>query len=186
MSLSLKKYTQEELVQSIQKKDQAAFSYLYDNYSNALYGVLFSIVQNNEDAEDLLQILFLKVWRSIEKYDSSKGRLYTWMLNIARNLAIDFTRSKSSKAASKIQNLADNVYNNSSNAEQPVEYAPDLSNLLNELKEDYKLVIDLVYLKGYTHEQAAKELNIPLGTLKTRVRQGLILLRELTKKEFFN
>lgn len=180
-------YTQEELVDLIRNRDQDAFSYLYDNYSKALYGVVYAVVPNQEDAEDILQVLFVKIWKSIESYDATKGRLYTWMLNMARNLAIDHTRSKQQKIKSKIQNVSDSVYELRNQAvENSSSDFLGLSTILNELKKDHKEIIDLIYFKGFTHEQASKELNLPLGTVKTKVRQAITILKELTKKEILN
>lgn len=180
-------YTQEELVDLIRQRDQDAFSYLYDNYSKALYGVVHAVVPHQEDAEDILQVLFVKIWKSIETYDAAKGRLYTWMLNMARNLAIDHTRSKQQKIKSKIQNVSDSVYELRNQAvENNSSDFLGLNTILNELKNDHKEIIDLIYFKGFTHEQASKELNMPLGTVKTKVRQAINILKELTKKEILN
>ncbi len=180
-------YTQEELVELIKQKDQDAFSYLYTNYSKALFGVVYAVVPDQEDAEDLLQILFVKIWKSIESYDSAKGRLYTWMLNMARNLAIDHTRSKHQRIKPKIQSVSDSVYElRNKTTENNASDFIGFNTLLNELKSDQKEIIDLIYYKGFTHEQASKELNMPLGTIKTKVRQAILLLKELTKKEILN
>jgi RNA polymerase sigma-70 factor, ECF subfamily len=180
-------YTQEELIPLLLQKNQEAFSYLYDNYSKALFGVVYAVVPNQEDAEDLLQILFVKIWKNIESYDATKGRLYTWMLNLARNLAIDHTRSKHQKVKAKIQNVSDSVYELRNQAiENNASDFLGFNTILNELKTDHKEIIDLIYYKGFTHEQASKELNMPLGTVKTKVRQAISILKELTKKEILN
>jgi RNA polymerase sigma-70 factor (ECF subfamily) len=180
-------YTQEELVPLLLQKNQEAFSYLYDNYSKALFGVVYAVVPNQEDAEDILQVLFVKIWKNIESYDAAKGRLYTWMLNLARNLAIDHTRSKHQKAKAKIQNVSDSVYELRNQAtENAANDFLGFNAILNELKSDHKEIIDLIYYKGFTHEQASKELNLPLGTVKTKVRQAITILKELTKKEILN
>ena len=96
------KYSEEELIQLLKSADQSAFSYLYDHYSGALYGVIFKIIGERALAEDILQEAFVKIWSNFSSYDSSKGRLFTWMLNITRNLTIDTLRSKSYKKQSKI------------------------------------------------------------------------------------
>lgn len=186
--MSVKKtYTQEELVDQIKKRDQEAFSYLYDNYSKALFGIIYNVVHHQEDAEDLTQQLFLKIWNHIDSYDVSKGRLYTWMLNLARNLAIDHTRSRHEKMKSKIQSVSDSVYELKNHSSQSSENDfLGLNTFINELKNDHKTIIDLVYFKGYTQEQVSKELNMPLGTVKTKVKQAITILRELTKKEILN
>lgn len=178
-------YTQDELIILIREKNQKAFSYLYDNYSQALYSIINSIVNDVAEAEDVLQKTFLKIWNNFASYDTEKGRLYTWMLNIARNLAIDSTRSKHEKIKSKIQSTSENVYKfeNNLRAEDNNYDAIGLNTILNELKEDHKSIIDLAYFEGYTQEEISKKLKIPLGTVKTKVRQALLKLRELAKKE---
>lgn len=179
-------YTQDELIVLISEKNQKAFSYLYDNYSQALFGIINSIVGDIEESEDVLQKTFLKIWNNFASYDAAKGRLYTWMLNIARNLAIDTTRSKHEKIKSKIHSTSDNVYKYESNlaVEDASHDMIGLKTILGSLKEEHKIIIDLAYFEGYTQEEIAKKLSMPLGTVKTKVRQAILTLRELTKKEF--
>ncbi|HVG12982.1 MAG TPA: sigma-70 family RNA polymerase sigma factor, partial [Flavisolibacter sp.] len=87
-------YEEGELIALLKNKDEQAFSYLYDNYAGALYGVVKQIVTDLEVGNDVLQEVFVSIWKKIDSYDATKGRLFTWMLNIARNAAIDKTRSK--------------------------------------------------------------------------------------------
>lgn len=178
-------YTQDELIPLIRERNQKAFSYLYDNYSQALFGVIHVIVNDKEESEDVLQKTFLKIWNNFSSYDTEKGRLYTWMLNIARNLAIDSTRSKHEKIKSKIQSTSENVYKfeNMLVADSNSFDGIGLKGILNELKEEHRTLIDLAYFEGYTQEEISKKLSLPLGTVKTKVRQALLKLRELTKKE---
>jgi RNA polymerase sigma factor (sigma-70 family) len=173
-------YSEQELVSSLQQHDANAFSYLYDNYSGALFGIVNSIVTNREAANDVLQNVFVNIWRKIDSYDPSKGRLFTWMLNIARNASIDEIRSKAHKDARKNQPLAGNVDTGMGNAvSQPVYADVGLKRVLTKLKPDQRTLIDLSYFQGFTHDEIAKSLNIPLGTVKTRIRNALIQLRTL-------
>jgi len=177
-------YTQDELIVLIRNRDQKAFSYLYDNYSQALFNLINYIVNDVEESEDLIQNTFLKIWNNFDSYDSAKGRLYTWMLNIARNMAIDSKRSKHQKMKSKIQNTGDAVYErNNLFVEDKAHESIGFKNILNKLNEDHQVIIDMAYYEGYTQEEISKKLNIPLGTVKTKVRQAIISLRELTRKE---
>lgn len=177
-------YTQEELIALIREKNQKAFSYLYDNYSKALFGVISNITNDTEEAEDVLQNVFVKIWNNFASYDEQKGRLYTWMLNIARNMAIDSTRSKHEKVKNKIQEATDSVYHkNNLFVENSSHENIGLQNIINNLKDDQKQIIDLAYFQGYTQEEISQKLNLPLGTVKTKVRQAIITLRELTKNE---
>lgn len=181
-------YTQDELIVLMRDRDQKAFSYLYENYSRALFGVIQAIVNHQEEAEDVLQKSFLKIWNGFSSYDEHKGRLYTWMLNIARNMAIDSTRSKHEKIKSKIQSTSENVYQfeNNFSVDETASDTIGIKALVNELTEEHKTIIDLAYFEGYTQEEISKKLNIPLGTVKTKVRQALLKLRELTKKELLH
>ena len=179
--LFLKKvsYTEEELVSLLKNKDVAAFNLLYENYSAALYGIVSRIIPAEEIAQDLLQEVFVKIWKSIDHYDKSKGRLYTWMLNIARNSAIDYARSKQFKLENKNQDIDNSVYE--VNQQKSASFNPDFIGVKEEvikLKEDYRVLIDMIYFKGYTQEETSKALNIPLGTIKTRVRAAIIELRK--------
>jgi RNA polymerase sigma-70 factor (ECF subfamily) len=173
-------YSEQELVALLQKHNEKAFGYLYDNYSGALYGIINSIVTDRDGANDVLQNVFVNIWRKIDSYDPSKGRLFTWMLNIARNAAIDEIRSKGYKDTQKNQPLPENVDLNMAGViTKPVMEDVGLKKILTRLKKEYRTLIDLSYFQGYTHEEIAKVLDIPLGTVKTRIRSALIQLRTM-------
>jgi len=160
--------------------DRQAFSVIYNAYSSALYGVIARIITNEEAAADLLQEAFIKIWNSRANYDPSRGRLFTWLLNIARNTAIDTTRSKQYKAGQKIQPIDNSVKQVNRSSRIAVNYdSIGLKETVAKLKPELRQIIDLLYFGGYTQEEAAKELNMPLGTVKTRARNALIQLREL-------
>ena len=170
-------YEEHELVSLLRQKDNQAFSYLYDNYAGALYGVVKQIVTDAEGANDVLQEVFVNIWRKIDTYDASKGRLFTWMMNIARNAAIDKTRSKGHQQSLMQRDLIENDM-----AHPVVRPGIDdygLKKVLFKLKDEQRMLIDLSYYQGFTHEQIAKALNIPLGTVKTRIRSALTQLRSL-------
>jgi len=170
-------YEEQELVALLKAKDNQAFSYLYDNYAGALCGVVKQIVGDMELANDVLQEVFVSIWRKIDTYDASKGRLFTWMLNIARNAAIDKTRSKNYQVGLKVQSFDGNEYNHP--VVRPGFDDFGLKKQLQKLKDEQRLLVDLSYYQGYTHDQIAKALNIPLGTVKTRLRSALSQLRTL-------
>ena len=178
--MEVKKYNEEELVFALQHKDQQAFSYLYDNYSGALFGLIFKIVNDKELAEDILQEAFLKIWNNFSNYDSSKGRLFTWMLNLTRNLTIDTLRSKGYKKQSKIHSDENSVNNFSDNPNVAKKFdAMGIRKQLTLLKSDQKKLIDLAYFGGFTQDEISKQLNIPLGTVKTRMRAAILELRKV-------
>lgn len=170
------------LIDSLKKRDQAAFSYLYDNYAGALYGVIIKIIGKEEEANDLLQEAFVKIWKNIESYDETKGRLYTWMLNITRNTAIDLLRSSKFKQSRSTDNIEDNTNHIKGNLGNTIQIDNfGVKKIVDALEKKYQQIIDLSFFKGYTHEEIAKELSIPLGTVKTRSRSALIQLKNIMK-----
>lgn len=173
-------YSEQELVVMLQQRNDRAFGYLYDNYSGALYGIINSIVTDKETANDVLQDVFVNIWKKIELYDASKGRLFTWMLNIARNAAIDKIRSKGYQDSLKNQSLPENVDTAIGGVVTTAKIDDvGLKKVLTKLKNEQRVLIDLSYFQGFTHEEIAKALNIPLGTVKTRIRSALTLLRTM-------
>lgn len=160
-------------------REKRAIEALYDMYSGSLMGVISRIVVDEAIAEDVLQETFIKIWNSFQSYNAEKGRLFTWMVNIARNLAIDKVRSKDFKNQNKNQEL-DNVVNYVDEQRNTV-YKPELmglKDLVEKLRPEQKSIVDLIYFKGYTHVEVAEELDLPLGTVKTRLRMGIIELRK--------
>jgi len=175
------KYTEAELVDLLKKRSQHAFVYLYDNYSGAILSVVLSILNEKETANDVLQEVFVKIWRQIESYDSVKGRLFTWMINIARNASIDTLRSKSFQNSKQNRELTETVYNEVGSVNTNVDLI-GLRKIVHLLKEEYKTLVELSYFQGFTQEEISKIQDIPLGTVKTRLRAALVQLRELVKK----
>jgi len=172
-------YSETELVAQLKAQDEHAFSYLYDNYSGALFNIITQIIPDREIASDVLQEVFVNIWRKMNTYDPVKGRLFTWMLNIARNASIDKVRSRAYQDSLKNQSLPQDV---NAYANQSVRQATDdygLRKLVNKLKDDQKVLVELSYFQGFTHEEIARSLNIPLGTVKTRIRSALTQLRML-------
>lgn len=175
-------YTEAELVLGLKARDEKYFGYLYDHYSPAMYGIALKVVNDEIIAGDVLQEIFLKIWRSIERYDSEKGRLFTWMVNIARNTAIDTIRSKAHKLGLKTQEL---VNNNSGVEQLSVQSSVDhlgLEKLVEQLNREQRIIIDLAYYKGCTQDEISKILDVPLGTVKTRMRNAIIQLRNILKQ----
>ncbi|AFK03812.1 RNA polymerase, sigma-24 subunit, ECF subfamily [Emticicia oligotrophica DSM 17448] len=172
---------EEDLVTLLRNKDQKGFNILYNNYSGALFGVINKIVQSDDDASDLLQDTFLKIWRNIDNYDSSKGSIFTWMMNIARNLSIDKVRSADYRDSSQNVSMEDSVI-----FQVDSEYQTNLSidaiglrKIVDGLRPEYKQLIDLVYFQGYTQAEVSDEFGIPLGTVKTRIKAAIGNLRNL-------
>jgi RNA polymerase sigma factor (sigma-70 family) len=175
-----KTYTEAELVKAVSLKDRNAFTYLYNNYSAALYGNICKIITDTTAAEDALQEVFVKIWNSFESYDASKGRIFTWMLNISRNYAIDVLRSKGHKQQQLISHTEAALENRGVNNQAIGNLESEaLQKEINKLNNKQQQVIDLAYLKGFNQEEMAKILDIPIGTVKSRVRGALIELRKI-------
>jgi RNA polymerase sigma factor (sigma-70 family) len=171
--------SEEELIRALKSKETIAIQALYDMYSGALLGVISRIIPHVEVAEDLLQETFIKIWNSADSYDSSKGRLFTWMMNVAKNLSIDKLRSKDFRNSTKNQDLENNV--SFIDEQKKVTFNADtlgLRDMVTAMKPEFTHVLDMVYFKGYTHVEAAEELNLPLGTVKTRIRMAIVELRK--------
>lgn len=175
----VKKYSEPELVQLLRQRSQHVFSYLYDNYSGALHSIILNIVNEEELANDVLQEVFVKIWKQVDTYDSSKGRLFTWMLNIARNASIDMIRSKGYQNSRRNRELTEDS-DNTGTSETRTDHI-GLRKIVYNLKEEYKVLVELSYFQGYTQDEIAKMMGIPLGTVKTRLRAALIQLREIIK-----
>ena len=176
---------EKQIIQWLQAQDKRAISYLYDAYSGALYGLILRMVQSEEVAQDLVQDTFVKVWKNGHRYNSTKGTLFTWIINIGRNTAINAVQSKAYKNSLKnhpIENLVHSNGNGSVIHELDVNKI-GLQGLVNQLEEKYRVIIELLYFQGYTQRELEKQLNIPLGTIKSRVR---IALRELKKSFDYN
>ena len=168
------------LIDLLRSKEKSGLSYLYDRYSGALYGVIIRIIQKESVAEEVLQDVFIKIWNRIDGYDESKGKLFTWMVNIARNQAIDKVRSKEmtrERKTADLENLVSKI-DRGNFLEQSTD-GIGVKELLNRLPQEQQFIVDHLYLKGYTQSELAEEFNIPLGTVKTRVRLAMEQLRSM-------
>ena len=165
---------------ALKNREKIAVEALYDMYSSSLYGVISRIIIDTPTAEDVLQETFVKIWHSFPSYSTEKGRLFTWMINLTRNLTIDTLRSKNYKKQQKIsadENSVSNLSNNYSGSERFDTIG--LRKQLENLKPEQRCIIDLAYFSGYTQDEIAKEIGIPLGTVKTRMRTAIIELRKM-------
>jgi RNA polymerase sigma-70 factor (ECF subfamily) len=174
---------QDALILELQNGNARAFERIYHLYSESTYGIIFSIIREEKIAEEVLQDVFLKIWENAPSYNSEKGRFFTWILNIARNAAIDKIRSKSFK--NNQQNLkADNFVNI---LEDKTSFAESVDSIglkkyIDKLKPVCKKLIDYLFISGYTQKETSEELNMPLGTVKTRNRMCIEQLREIVIK----
>ena len=173
------------LLERITRKEASGLSELYDQYSTLLYSVIFRILKEQQEAEDILQEVFLNIWEHGEKYDQRLGNPGSWLCRIARNKAIDRLRSKNYRnrsQESKIENysdiftadLADNPERRAILSRQQEEILIALTSLSNEQKE----LIEFAYFRGYTQSELAEHFKMPLGTVKTRIRTAMSILRQ--------
>lgn len=168
------------LIQQLQKKDEKAFQQLYEMYAENVFGIINTILRDTEVSEEVTQDVFIKIWNNIDSYSEKKGRFFTWILNIARNAAIDKTRSKSFK--NKQQNQTADYFVNILEAKDSFSHKVDaigIKKYIKTLEPLCKKVIDLLFFKGFTQKEASEELEIPLGTIKTRNRICINKLREV-------
>lgn len=173
-------YSENELVLLLKQREENAFSYLYDHYSGSLFSIILNIVPDKDLAGDVLQEVFIKIWKQIESYDNTKGRLFTWMLNISRNAGIDAVRSKGYKKNQQSRELTEQVYFAGGSTETNTDKI-GLRKLVHGLKEEYRILIELSYFQGFTQDEISKMLEIPLGTVKTRMRSALTQLKQVIK-----
>jgi RNA polymerase sigma factor (sigma-70 family) len=177
----------EELIVALHSGNQQSFEKLYNRFAQALYGTLMGWINDNHVAENLLQDVFVKAWVNRESYDPKKGRLFTWLYNIARNVCIDYYRSKQFKKG-KAAILSEDIsliVNNTKLANQ----APDtigIRKLLGMLRNEEKQVVEMMYFKGLTQKEIAKLMNMPLGTVKTRMSMAIKNLRSFFMNDWID
>lgn len=170
----------ELLVKRFQRKDADAFEQLYNYYSASMSGVIFSIVRDDLLTQELLQDVFIKAWNSAESYSPNKGRFFTWLMSIARNTAFDALRSKAFKNSKK--NVNADTFADLFQAKEDLDSQTntlDLKGIVANLTAKCKVLIDIIYFKGYSQKEASEELEIPLGTVKSRIRRCLQNLKSL-------
>ncbi|HET7114554.1 MAG TPA: sigma-70 family RNA polymerase sigma factor [Pyrinomonadaceae bacterium] len=181
-----------ELLKAVAAKDDAALGQLYDRYRLILFGVLIRILNNREEAQDVLQEVFLQVWRRAADFDENRGRPFTWLVTLARSRGIDRLRSLASRervatmagaGAEAVEDVSDAATDAIRSEQRGV-----VNSALSQLPEEQKRPLMLAYFDGLTQSEIATQLGAPLGTVKTRMRSGMMKLRELlsTKGQYFD
>jgi RNA polymerase sigma-70 factor, ECF subfamily len=175
-----------ELVDRIKQGDSTALDALYERYSSPVYSLVWKILQNAEEAEDVALDVFWQIWRQADRYDPSRGAPPAWIFTVARSRAIDRLRARHRREDRTIS-FDDPAVNLDPLDE---EAAPDLvasfrqtrdavREAIKTLSVVQREAIELAFFKGLTHVEIARQLDEPLGTIKTRIRQGLIKLRKI-------
>ena len=167
------------IVSLLQSDSRKAVQLILEQYGDALYTVAIKIVGSKEVAEEIMQDAFVKVWKKAAQYDANKGRLFTWLIQIVRSTAIDKVRLVNFQRNRASQSLDANVYDSVKFSEEMQIKDVGLHKALSTLDEKYRIIIELLYLQGYTQSEITEELGIPLGTVKSRAKIGIRELRKL-------
>jgi RNA polymerase sigma-70 factor (ECF subfamily) len=168
-----------ELLQAVARGDESALARIYDRYRLILFGLLVRILHSREEAEDVLQEVFLQVWRRAADFDEARGRAFTWLVTVARSRALDRLRALGSRARlAEAAPAAEQVGDAAQEAFQS-EQAEVVRHALAQIPPDQRQALFLAYFEGLTQMEIAARLGAPLGTVKTRMRAGMIKLREL-------
>ncbi|HWP83317.1 MAG TPA: sigma-70 family RNA polymerase sigma factor [Bacteroidota bacterium] len=178
------------LLKRIERKDQQALSELYDRYASLLYTLSRRILPSPEEAEDVVQEVFLLVWKKSSTYVESRGTVYSWIITMCRNKAIDTLRSKRFKKQQQEidieeakEILSDDHRLNPQEQAVVADYQRIVQTALKRLSRDQIRILELSYFKGYSQSEIARILKMPLGTVKTKMRQGVLKLRQLVRGE---
>ena len=177
-----------ELLHAVARGDEAALARLYDAYRVILFGLLVRILNSREEAEDILQDVFIQVWRRAKDYDEKRGRPFTWLVTLARSRAIDRLRQLGARqrlATGAAQEQTETVSDALTDTIR-VAQRETVQQALAELPEEQRNTLMLAYFEGLTQSEIAAKLKAPLGTIKTRMRSGMIKLRSLLGKQLEN
>jgi len=170
------------LVRRLLRNDVNAFEKIYDKYCRIVYSLVLRIVQQSGPAEEVVQDVFLQLWRNSAQYDATRGPFAPWLLTLARNRALDTLRLKSERQR-RLENQSDELFS----VVVAPQYEKELDekrrgervrSLVGELNPQQKRAIELAYFQGLSHTEIAAELKEPLGTVKSWIRNGLMRLRE--------
>jgi RNA polymerase sigma-70 factor (ECF subfamily) len=172
----------EELMPLVGRKDPEAFEVLYDRHGGAAYSLAYRIVGDRAAAEEVTQEAFISVWRSGARFDAARGSVRSWLLSVVRNRAIDFLRSRASKAPKL--DFDDEASLEQRPAQERTEEealrretSAELRGALGKLPGEQSKVIELAYFGGFSHSEIAQILGLPMGTVKGRMRLGLEKIR---------
>jgi RNA polymerase sigma-70 factor (ECF subfamily) len=178
-----------ELLRRVGQGDRASFSQLYDRFSSAIFSAAYRIVNNQQAAEDVLQEVFLQVWEKAALYDPSRGKPLTWAITLTRNKAID--RLRATQRRGRLQNSLERDVGSSEqfdgrssfDAVDLLEKGKLVGEAMRKLPSEQREALDLAFFSGLTQSEIAEHLNEPLGTIKARIRRGMLKLKSLLDSE---
>lgn len=172
-----------QLIARLRSRDKSVIDEIYRLYSGALYNVILKLIPDQHLGAEVLQDTFVKIWQNGDRFDPDKGRLFTWMARIARNSAIDTSRSGAFQQDRKTDSLPDYVDDHGAFRQTDADRDPGLTKVVGQLDPNHRSIIELLYFQQYTQSEAAEKLDLPLGTVKTRTRNALSTLRHLLAGE---
>jgi RNA polymerase sigma-70 factor (ECF subfamily) len=171
-----------DVLKRIGKGDETALAVLFAEYGQHVYSMVYRVLQNNALAQEVTQDTFLKIWKNPRAWDASKGQFSSWLLTTARYTAIDRLRYETRRTGKNMP-LHDEIMAEV-DGDEPLSVDPQrLHAVLGHLPDEQRILIELAYFKGMKHSELANSLNLPLGTVKTRLRLGLQKLRHLLTNE---
>lgn len=170
--------TDEELLQRIAGQDRAAFAEFYDRHSPRAFGLIRKLVGPGDEAEDVLQEVFTQVWNQASRYEADRSAPATWLLLLARSRALDHLRRRKNRPAASDQVPELATFETPSQPLVVTERTLKMFDLLDRLPEEQRQAILLAFYGGLTQAQVAEKQGAPLGTVKTRIRQGMLKLRD--------
>ncbi len=169
---------EQRIIHLLKERDQDGIHLLYRHYGALIYGLIYKIVQLEDLAENVMQDTFMKIWQRIETYNASKGKFIGWIIYIARNTAIDAIRSKNFQHHKQTIPVQETLSNHLGYATELNTDYIGIKEVVGKLEAKYADILDLIYFAGFTHAEAAKHLDLPLGTVKSRVRKAIQELRK--------
>ena len=169
----------ESLIARVRAGDAASLRQLYERHANAVFALAHYILRDRGLAEELTQEIFLTVWYKAAQYDEQYARFRTWLLSITRHRAIDLLRRQKRRIQPELSLDDSDVAESHAPVAEPIDAQRELHLLLRYLPPEQRAVIELCYFQGYTHEEIAAGLNLPLGTVKSRILLGLKKLRAM-------
>jgi RNA polymerase sigma-70 factor (ECF subfamily) len=174
-----------ELMRRVAQGDRQAFSDLYDRFSGPLYGTALRILQDSSEAQDIVHDAFITVWEKAATYETGRGTAFSWVLTFVRNRAIDRVRTRRRRSEllanspfADVEHLTTDAGPSGSESATSSDEARAVRDAVATLPEDQRRALELAFFSGLTQEQIAARLGEPLGTVKARIRRGMLKLRE--------
>jgi RNA polymerase sigma-70 factor (ECF subfamily) len=172
-----------DLLRNIGVGDRSAFSRFYDQYSKLLFSIAFKILNDSKEAEDVLQEVFLQIWDKAAQYDPRLGKPVSWAVTLTRNKSIDHIRSSQRRSklmeqASTEMAVREDCAETANETVRGRESAELIARAVAELPEDQRNAIEMAFFSGLTQNEISETLKTPLGTIKARIRRGMLRLRD--------